>query len=76
MLDLRWQMVVCCDCGKRYRCTPDSDYFHDRELPVGACTATSGRCWECHLKAHGLPPQPEPRMGDPEFRHPFHTGGE
>ena len=59
--DLRMKMVTCMDCGKHYRCTPNSDYFAIDGKPR---SPVSGRCWDCHLEAHGMPPQPEPQMGD------------
>jgi len=68
--DLRWAIVVCCGCGREYRCTPNTDYYHPRGTPQSERTATAGRCWDCHLEHEGVPPQPEPMMGDPMFVEP------
>lgn len=58
-VDLRWQIVECCECGKRYRCTPDSDFYHDPDVIK---TRLNGRCWRCHLLRNGLDgEQPEPK---------------
>jgi hypothetical protein len=72
VIDLRWQRVECAMCGRTYRCTPNTDYYHDPTSPQEPSTS-NGRCWECHLKAAGLPPQPEPHMGDPMFVEPSIT---
>lgn len=37
MIDAGWQMVVCKDCGKRYRCTPQNDYYNNTTLDDGVC---------------------------------------
>jgi hypothetical protein len=68
--DLRWLMVRCVACRRLYRCTPSSDYFHPRGTPESERTATSGRCWDCHLAlvAPDLKGQPEPRLGDRLYR--------
>jgi hypothetical protein len=60
MTDVRWQLVTCCDCSKQYRCTPNSDYYRVHPVPA---TTTNGRCWDCHLEANGVSPQPEPQIG-------------
>jgi hypothetical protein len=68
VIDLRWQMVVCVDCNKRYRCTPSTDYYARPGTLPSQRTAANGRCWDCHLSANGMQPQPEPQLGDDEYR--------
>lgn len=66
-MDLRWKMVTCRDCGKRYRCTPDTDYYHMAGTLRSERNDTNGRCWDCHMTANKMPPQPEPKLGEPKF---------
>lgn len=49
MIDNRWQMVTCKDCGKHYRCTPMHDYSN-------ATTDSDGVCDTCLVIAAGLHP--------------------
>jgi len=54
------QIVQCRDCGKRYRCTPATDYYN-------STTLDDGLCWDCLLAEHGEAsdePLPAP-YGDP-----------
>lgn len=47
--DARWQMVTCSGCGRRYQCTPTSDYYNATNDHDGVCEA-------CLLYPHGLSP--------------------
>jgi hypothetical protein len=60
-----WKMVTCRSCGKKWRCTPQQDYYN-------ATTLTDGLCWDCLLKEDDLPAQPEPSplVGPPHLRIP------
>lgn len=53
MIDNRWQMVTCAECGSHYRCTPLHDYYN-------ATTNSDGLCDACLLAAAGLGPVPSP----------------
>lgn len=53
-LDACWQEVACSNCGKRYTCTPGSDYYNNTTLEDGVCE-------RCLLNGHrgANPPQAE-----------------
>jgi hypothetical protein len=53
-VDVRWQMVQCKDCKRRYRCTPQDDFYGDRE------DLSDGRCFACLLRANGMNPETTP----------------
>jgi hypothetical protein len=60
-VDARWQMVTCSGCDAHYQCTPERDYFE-------STTLTDGLCWDCFMRAKGMPPQPEPSPLPPGAR--------
>jgi hypothetical protein len=60
-MDARWQMVTCRGCGRRYRCTPDEDYYE-------STTLEDGLCWDCLLaqEAPDMEGTPEPPAPAPD----------
>lgn len=42
--DMRWQQVVCGDCGRAYQCTPMDDHY----LPTGSTDGVRV-CFRCLL---------------------------
>ncbi len=53
-----WQIVTCSECGKTYRCTPETDFFH-RAADLHDKRADNGLCWTCMVGTD----QPEPTPG-------------
>jgi hypothetical protein len=35
--DCRWQAVTCSACGRKFTCTPSSDYYNNTTLEDGVC---------------------------------------
>jgi NMD protein affecting ribosome stability and mRNA decay len=36
-MNVGFQMVTCCKCGKHYQCTPHNDYYNSTNLSDGVC---------------------------------------